>query len=112
MSRISMDKGYTFNGEDISLLTVDKPGEYPVVGYSKVSNVVYEFTADGTPLGYTGLRLIEDKPSVWVNIYEELDRYEGTYYYCGGDRATKEEADKLGGARRVACIEIKKGEYI
>ena len=42
-----MDKKYTLNGEPFTVLTVTKPGIYPVLGYSW-SGKVCTFNADGT----------------------------------------------------------------
>lgn len=49
LHRISMDKHYTLQGEVFTVLTVSKPGYFPVLGYMPDGRV-FNFRADGTAL--------------------------------------------------------------
>ena len=55
---VSMDKNYTIGVEPFTLLTVTKPGLYPVLGYLK-NGAAYEFSADGLNFFH---RLVEVSP--------------------------------------------------
>lgn len=57
---ISMDKKYTLGGEPFTVLTVTKPGAYPVLGYA-LSGDVYSFDAQGDCRHIT-LSLVEVSP--------------------------------------------------
>ena len=102
MSKISMDKQYTYEGKPFTLLTVDRPGDFPVVGYGGDDNDLYTFTSDGRYLVNGRILLVEVKPTFWVNVYADHSR--GSVY------SSRERADRAAGEGRIACIQFKEGE--
>lgn len=57
--KISMDKKYTIKGKPYTVLTVTKPGDYPVVGHTEHGEI-YLHQADGT--GFYASKLVEVTP--------------------------------------------------
>ena len=57
---ISMDKKYTLDGEDFFILTVKKPGKWPVAAHG-LDGSLGHFTADGFHAS-TGAKLVEVIP--------------------------------------------------
>ena len=51
---ISMDKKYTLDGKPFTVLTVTKPGFFPVLGYSS-QGVAHEFTEEGVSFSFCPL---------------------------------------------------------
>lgn len=102
MGKISMGKHYTFNGQPVTLLTVDKPGHFPVVAYDS-NGVLLVFDSKGSSWSSAELPLVEVKPVFWKNVYPRS---------VSGNFLSKEEADERAGQHRIACVRFKKGEYI
>ena len=57
---ISMDKKYTLKGLPFTVLTVTKPGDYPVVGYTP-RGIVYSFKSNGVST-HSNQHLVEVSP--------------------------------------------------
>ena len=100
---ISMNKKYTFHGEEVEILTVSRPSkDFPVVVMARDGALIC-VTNDGfTYTSRDSSQLIEVKPTKWINVY--LD---GTYSY---PHNTKEEADRYAESSRIACIAFKEGD--
>ena len=105
---ISMDKKYTFNGEKMVILTVTRPKDniYPVIAVS-LTGRIYTFTKDGSTgvadnfIAPSGPKLIEVKPTKWVNLYQTARYY-----------STKDMADSCAGTGRIACLLFTEGDGI
>ncbi len=103
---IDINKKYTFEGEEGKVLMTDRHHkEYPVVWVRDIDGLILTFTSEGwCSDGLTHTRLIEVKPTRWVNLYPNSEH--ANYH------ATKEAADRAACSDRIACIEFKEGEGI
>jgi len=95
---IDMNKKYAFEGEEGTVLTVTGSlPAFPVVWQSWTGSLK-TFTCDGRYEIGRGVKLIEVKPTRWINVYP-----------CGG-YSSKEDADYNSAENRIACIEYTEGE--
>ena len=105
---ISMDKEYrTRNGFPVEVLKVDlRNTDYPVavvVTTEDGSQGIFSRTSTGrvVPNRESGGDLVEVKPRIkqdaWLNVYAERRP-------CA--HLTKEEADKIAGNDRIACVKV------
>ena len=67
---VSMEKKYTLNGKDFTILTVTKPGDYPVVGHTP-AGALYLFLINGGST-YGGVNLVEVSPYADFKIDEPV----------------------------------------
>ena len=96
---IDIDKKYTFKGAEGTVLSVDrKHKNFPVVWMSDKGEVLF-FTSAGHYLSNPN-RLIEVKPTYWVNVYPPARHF------------TREDADRAARRYRIACVEVKEGDGI
>lgn len=105
MTTITKTGHYRYrNGEPATVLTVERPGAYPVVSMCVAGTIIFH-TSDGRS-SYTQDRhrdLIPIPRKVWVN----LDRISGfTREVTGRYYDTKEEADGARSPTCIACVEI------
>ena len=98
---IDMNKKYTFDGMEGTVLTVTGTWKtYPVV-WQDCTGTLLTFTSDGKRCTYGELKLIEVKPSLWVNVYK---------HNIFGPYCCRVDADNDTGGDRIACVEFKEGE--
>ena len=103
---IDKSKEYTFDGETGRVLTtLRNDAGYPVV-WEDSDGYLRTFTRDGRNYTNGKIRLIEVKPTQWVNIYEDVLKHD--------DKEAAEIAARheRSGRVRIACLEFKEGEEI
>ncbi len=98
---IDMNKKYTFHGKSGKVVMVDRNSlSFPVlwVGYN---GDICSFTSDGRYTLSEEVKLIEVKPTRWINVYP--NNLQGPYN-------SRELADVHAWLMRIACIEFTEGE--
>ena len=100
---IDMDKKYTFKGMSGKVVMVDrKCSSFPVL-WVRDDGDIWTFTSDGRRYVGGTVRLIEVKPTRWVNVYPS---------YVGGPYDSRVMADENAGVTRIACVEVTEGDGI
>lgn len=96
-------KFQTRSGDPVRILCIDAGGTYPIVGISEGD--VYRWCDSGT---YD----IDDQSTKDIDLINAKTKREGWLNICQGNsvscfiRDSREEADKVAGSDRVACIHI------
>ena len=97
---IDINKTYMFEDSEGQVLSTVAAKPYSVVWMS-VEGIVWVFTSDGRRYAGGTVKLIEVKPTRWINAYQKG--------VCGPYKSL-EIANRYAGPNRIACIEFKEGD--
>ena len=98
---IDKSKTYLFDGETGRVLTTIRNNSiYPVV-WETSEGLLKTLTIDGRHITNGPIRLVEAKPTRWINVYPSCEP--------SVHHPTREQADRCACSDRIACIEFKEG---